>query len=430
MILITSSSTLLSITSQHLNPVENFPYLPMATFGPHTYTLVGKATMEKSKLPTGFVWKCGFFASKSKWLYNQIATKEFKNTMPCHQKTKNQAQRKIETSEAVLQICPLAMATDPANPIPLKVTPAMVLTNDTAKKHQQHDPHLMHMVSLGMVPSSALTHDESCLHWALPIWGLLPEHAHNNGREDTRQKERITRQSQLPAQSTMDKDQPLEQSINACSQKITGKRNKTPTMIHHQVQEWPIPLTLPDSQEGLDMVMAAIDEWLECQEYLKLFWPMEGEDQLQLDGTIQSNIQTGSNSTQCSLQTNHRTQLNKKNTTVEKNYNSWNTSQLWWQSHSQHWWNSWIAVTRLKFRRTNLKNQCTNLPTQAWCIQHIQYFTNIRIWGSNLKGPISKHIVSGKCCLHSCFNWVKLIKLLCYFHGKWQIIYKNTILPN
>jgi len=123
------------------------------------------------------------------------------------------------------------------------------------------------------------------------------EHAHNNGREDTRQEERITRQSQLKTQSTMDKDQPLEQSINVRSQKITRKRNKTPTMIRHQVQEWPIPLTPPDAQEGLEVIMAAINEWLERQEHLKLFQPTEGEDQSQLDGTIQLNIQTGSNST-------------------------------------------------------------------------------------------------------------------------------------
>jgi len=51
-------------------------------------------------------------------------------------------------------------------------------------------------------------------------------------------------------------------------------------MICHQLQEWPIPLMPPDAQEGLEAVMAAIDEWFECQEQLKLFLPIEDEDQL------------------------------------------------------------------------------------------------------------------------------------------------------
>jgi len=35
-----------------------------------TYALVGKATMNKPQLLTGFSWKHGFFASQSKGLYD------------------------------------------------------------------------------------------------------------------------------------------------------------------------------------------------------------------------------------------------------------------------------------------------------------------------------------------------------------------------
>jgi len=107
----------------------------------------------------------------------------------------------------------------------------------------------------------------------------------------------MTRQSQLTAQSTTDNDQPSKQHINVHSPKTTRARRKTLTQICHQVQEWPIPLMLPDAQEGPEAVMAAIYGWFAYQEQLKLFFPMGGKDKTYLDKTVPPNIQTGSNLT-------------------------------------------------------------------------------------------------------------------------------------
>jgi len=215
----------------------------MAPQATPTYTLVGKATMNKLRLLlTGFSWKHGFFASQSKGLYDlkallkDQATTKMKIHSPLVEKRPHKSQQNFPTCVVVQGSTSLTMGTDLASSTPLNATPVTIFTKATGKHHLQHDWRPLPAKNASTEPHSALKHDDSQIHWASPIHGLPPENQQLEGQRPALRLQ--DDQHKAEKEST-----PKPTGANIfCSVKVNSNFNNDNGHTHHAQPAWGSPL--------------------------------------------------------------------------------------------------------------------------------------------------------------------------------------------
>jgi len=231
--------------------------------------------MDETDLPTGFTWKRGFFINQSKGqqrpqVLEQAAAKRIlKKQCLLAEKMQNQHQRTVLTSAAVTYNNYIAMASDPAPPLPLHVTTVTTpSTEPDARPKNQHDPLASTTIEKGTVPHATPKQDDDHIHCASPIRGLPPEDKHQTGLQHTHPGDNSTQpQNQEKRKDIIKTAQCLQNHPNQSNQTRTGQ-----TTVHKNRDE-PIdpsaPPPPPNASEGPKAVMQAIDVWFDYRDRLK-----------------------------------------------------------------------------------------------------------------------------------------------------------------
>jgi len=206
---------------------------------------------------TGFSWKSGFLASRSKGLYdhNGPPKDKAKRNSKIHcsgiKNMQNKPQRNFPTHEAVLPSASLAMATNLAPPLSLNATPASVFTKTTGKRQSQHDSLPPTLKSSRTVLHSNPKHDDGHIHRALLIRSLLLENQKPQVLLADIQYEDNTRpsqSSQIPVLYPIIGQLPLLNTSHEHMSKLTNNTNRVglPKTLE-QSPSLPVPPKLPDA---------------------------------------------------------------------------------------------------------------------------------------------------------------------------------------
>jgi len=239
-----------------------------------TYAPVGEATMDKASLPTGFTWKRGFFTNQSKGQHYQqvlaqnMAKRNSEKQCLLVEKTQNQYQQTILTSEAIPSDIYHAMTPDPS-PLTLHVitvtTPCIELD---ARPTSQHNSSAQTTTKAGMALHVTSKHDDDHIHCASPIQGLPPEnklhigqhqanHNNNSTQPQNQEKRKNTTKARLTPQNHQNQHNPIKIGN-------TTQRDYRAALIDPLAP--PPPL---DANKGPEAVMKAIDAWFEYQDSIK-----------------------------------------------------------------------------------------------------------------------------------------------------------------